>query len=101
MPKSGKLLAFAISTSNTFMPNFVKITELEDAINAIKKAHLNDSPVSEGEMKLMATLYGIQIYERASQFDLDQQPAAIQSLLNKWLSLKTNTPTRLQSATSV
>ncbi len=68
------------------MPALVKITELEAAINAFKKAYPACSPERENGMNLLATLYGIQIYERSSQFNLDHQPAVVQSLLIKWLT---------------
>ncbi len=68
------------------MPLLVKIVELEAAINAFKLAHPTNSPERESGMIMLATLYGLQIYNRASLFDLNQQPAVVQSLLWAWLS---------------
>jgi hypothetical protein len=68
----------------TAMENMLRIGQLEDAINRCRNTEPYSNGVLPPDMRALATLYGLMIFNHLETISLNAQPATLQQLIAKW-----------------
>ena len=72
----------------------ITVANLEDAINTCRAANPPVDCVLPTDLRLMASIYGAAIHQRADTVDLEGYPAALADAVVRWLPVAPACPLR-------